>query len=189
MVPPGGSDLYGESTKICVLRVVGTKTNCPSEFVCANRPGWSSTEMVAPWMGFLEVASITVPDAPGETYVVISMQPLNEITSGRATVCRHLPMCGLTVKLSGRPEVLRARQSVFALRASEAPSLTTSHGPLQRLLGRSGNPPTGTSSKTFVPLPVRVVHRKCSNMRMRPSASVITSHFDRPPCNSPVCSR
>src|SRR5215472_7759886 len=96
MVPPGGSDLYGASTKICVVRVVGTKTNCPSEFVCANKPGWSSTEMVAPWMGFLEVASITVPDAAGETYVVISMQPLNEIRNGRATVCRHLPMCGLT---------------------------------------------------------------------------------------------
>jgi hypothetical protein len=42
--------------------------------------------MVAPWMGFLEVASITVPDAAGETYVVVSMQPLSEIRSGRATV-------------------------------------------------------------------------------------------------------
>ena len=52
---------------MCVLRVVGTKSNCPSEFVCTNKPGWSSTEMVAPWMGFLEVASITVPDAAGET--------------------------------------------------------------------------------------------------------------------------
>ena len=31
-----------------VLRVVGIKTNCPSEFVCANKPGWLSTEIVAP---------------------------------------------------------------------------------------------------------------------------------------------
>src|SRR5215472_7668052 len=97
MVPPGGSDLYGDSTKMCVVRVVGAKTNCPSEFVCANKPGWSSTEIVAPWMGFLEVASITVPDAAGETYVVISMQPLSKIRNGRATECRHLPMCGLTM--------------------------------------------------------------------------------------------
>jgi hypothetical protein len=55
-------------------------------------------------MGFLEAASITVPDADGETYVVISMQPLSDIRSGKATAYRHLLMCDLTVKLSGRPE-------------------------------------------------------------------------------------
>jgi hypothetical protein len=38
------------------------------------------------------------------------------------------------VKLRGRPEDSRALRSVFALRAREAPSLTTPHGPLQRLL-------------------------------------------------------
>src|SRR5215472_16529397 len=98
MVPPGGSDLYGASQKICVVLVVGTRTNCPSELVCANKPGRLSTEIVAPGMGFLVVASTTVPDAAGETYVVISMQPLSEIRNGRATMYRHLPMGGLTVK-------------------------------------------------------------------------------------------
>ena len=52
-------------------------------------------------MGFLEVASITVPDAAGETYVVISIQPLSDIRNGRATVYRHFLMCGLTMSLSG----------------------------------------------------------------------------------------
>ena len=96
------------------MRVVGIKVNCPSELVCANKPGWSPTEIVAPWMGFLVVASITVPDAAGETYVVISMQPLSEIRNARATTCRHLLMCGLTVKL--RP---RLRHQT-ALRSNEA---------------------------------------------------------------------
>ena len=40
----------------------------------------------------------------------------------------------LTVELSGRTEVPRARQSVFAQQTHKAPSLTTVHGPLQRLL-------------------------------------------------------
>ena len=57
-------------------------------------------------MGFLEAASITVPDAEGDTYVVISMQPLSDIRNGRATVYRHLLMCGLTVKLRGRVTTL-----------------------------------------------------------------------------------
>src|SRR5215472_9488410 len=99
MVPPGGRDLYGASQKICVVLVVGTKTNCPSESVCANKPGRLSTEIVAPGMGFWVAASITVPDAAGETYVVISMQPLREMRSGRATMCHHLPMCGPTGKV------------------------------------------------------------------------------------------
>src|SRR4029077_9056502 len=55
-------------------------------------------------MGFLETASITLPDAEGETYVVISMQPLSDIRNGRATVYRHFLMCGLPVKLRGCPE-------------------------------------------------------------------------------------
>ena len=38
------------------------------------------------------------------------------------------------MKLSGRPEVPRAHQSIFAYRARDAPSLTIAHGPLQRLL-------------------------------------------------------
>src|SRR5205807_914694 len=43
--------------------------------------------------------------------------------------------CGLlTVKLSGRPEVPRARQSAITLSAHEAPTHPTVHGPLQRLL-------------------------------------------------------
>ncbi len=41
---------------------------------------------------------MTVPDAEGETYVVISMQPLSDIRNGRPTAYRHLLMCGLTVK-------------------------------------------------------------------------------------------
>ena len=49
----------------------------------------------------------------------------------------HLAMAyqwRLTVKLSGRPRELRAHQSAFAQHADETPSLTTAHGPLQRLL-------------------------------------------------------
>ena len=38
------------------------------------------------------------------------------------------------MELSGRTEVLRAHQSVFTYQAHKAPSLTTVHGPLQRLL-------------------------------------------------------
>ena len=40
----------------------------------------------------------------------------------------------LTVELSGRPEELRAHHSQFARSGRQAPSLTTVHGPLQRLL-------------------------------------------------------
>jgi len=134
MLPPGGSDLYGASQKICVVRVVGTKMNCPSELVCANKPGWSPTEIVAPWMGFLVAASITVPDAAGETYVVISMQPLSEIRNGRATMCRHLPMCGLTVKLRGRTEgQAPGAEAALSSRARGA-NQEAHHGSLQRLL-------------------------------------------------------
>ena len=82
-----------------MVRVVGSKKNLPSESVCANKPGWLSTEMVAPRMGLLEAASTTVPDAAGETYVVISMQPLSDIRSGRAALYRHFLMRRLTVKL------------------------------------------------------------------------------------------
>src|SRR3984885_1283261 len=53
-------------------------------------------------MGFCEAASITVPDTEGETYVVVSMQPLSEIRNGRATAYRHVLICALTVKVSGR---------------------------------------------------------------------------------------
>ena len=44
------------------------------------------------------------------------------------------PQRPLTVKLSGRPEVPRARQSAITLSAHEAPTHPTVHGPLQRLL-------------------------------------------------------
>jgi hypothetical protein len=37
-------------------------------------------------MGFLVAASTTVPDAEGETYVVISMQPLSDIRNERDSV-------------------------------------------------------------------------------------------------------
>jgi hypothetical protein len=40
----------------------------------------------------------------------------------------------LTVKLSGRAKASRAHWSIFALQAHKAPSLTTFHGPLERLL-------------------------------------------------------
>jgi hypothetical protein len=55
-------------------------------------------------MGFLDAASTTIPDAEGETYVVISMQALSDIRKGSDTVYRHLFMCGLIVKSRGRPE-------------------------------------------------------------------------------------
>src|SRR5215471_19009719 len=58
--------------------------------------------------------------APAEKYA---------ITYGEATASRRL-----TVELSGRREVPRALQSVFAHRARQAPSVTTVHGPFQRLL-------------------------------------------------------
>ena len=48
----------------------------------------------------------------------------------------------LTVKLSGRPEELRAHHTQVARWASQAPSLTTVHGPLQRLLEDASNQPT-----------------------------------------------
>src|ERR1700683_8489 len=51
-------------------------------------------------MGFVVAASPTVPDAEGETYVVISMQPLSDIRNERDSVWRHLVMCGLTMRLS-----------------------------------------------------------------------------------------
>src|SRR5438046_850122 len=47
---------------------------------------------------------------------------------------RRLIPCRLTVKLSGRPEVPRARQSAITLSAHEAPTHPSVHGPLQRLL-------------------------------------------------------
>ena len=84
-------------------------------------------------MGFLEVASITVPDAAGETYVVISIQPLSDIRNGRATVYRHFLMCGLTVKLRGRAEAPDGAEGAQFLSArGDKPQ--TRHGPLQRLL-------------------------------------------------------
>ena len=84
-------------------------------------------------MGFLEVASITVPDAAGETYVVISMQPLSDIRNGRATVYRHFLMCGLTVKLRDRPEAPGWSRG-FTLSSRTRGDTTALHGPLQRLL-------------------------------------------------------
>ena len=87
-------------------------------------------------MGFLVAASTTVPDAEGETYVVISMQPLSDIRNERATAYRHLLMCGLTVKLSGRtqaPDWSRGRILSFRARGDT----TELHGPLQRLLERT----------------------------------------------------
>ena len=86
-------------------------------------------------MGFLEAASITVPDAAGETYVVISMQPLSDIRNGRATVWRHFPMCGLTVKLRGRPEAPDQAPRAHNLFRARGADTQTVHGPLQRLLG------------------------------------------------------
>jgi hypothetical protein len=81
-------------------------------------------------MGFSEAASITVPDAEGETYVVISMQPLSDIRNGRATAYRHCLMCGLTVKLRGRaqaPDWSRGRTLFFRAHGDT----TEHHGPLQ----------------------------------------------------------
>ena len=42
-----------------------------------------------------------VPEAEGDTYVVISMQPLSVIRNGTATAYHRLIMCGLAVQLSG----------------------------------------------------------------------------------------
>ena len=145
MVPPGGSDLYGASQEMSVVRVVGIKMNCPSELVCANKPGWSPTEMVAPWMGFLVVASITVPDAAGETYVVVSMQPLSEMSSARPTTCRLLLMCGLTVTLRGRTEAPDGAVGAQFLSARGA-NPGAHHGPLQRLLGDAASVMTSTQA-------------------------------------------
>ncbi len=39
---------------------------------------------------------MTVPDADGETYVVISMQPLSDMTNGSAATHRQLLMCTST---------------------------------------------------------------------------------------------
>src|SRR4029077_16505167 len=85
-------------------------------------------------MGFLEAASITVPDAEGERYVVISMQPLSDIRNGRATVYRHFLMCGLTVKLRGRTTTADRGRGPPLSSGSRGPKQTTHHGPLQRLL-------------------------------------------------------
>ena len=84
-------------------------------------------------MGFSEAASITVPDAEGETYVVISIQPLSDIRNGRATVYRHFLMCGLTVKLRGRAEAPDGAEGAQFLSARRAKP-QAHHGPLQRLL-------------------------------------------------------
>jgi hypothetical protein len=85
-------------------------------------------------MGFVVAASTTVPDAEGETYVVISMQPLSDIRNERDSVWRHLVMCGLTVKLRGRAQA--PNQSRGCTLSSRARGDTTEHhGPLQRLLG------------------------------------------------------
>src|SRR5580658_1943423 len=85
-------------------------------------------------MGFVVAASTTVPDAEGETYVVISMQPLSDIRNERDSVWRHLVMCGLTVKLRGRPEALDwSRGRTLFPRARG--DTTEHHGPLQRWLG------------------------------------------------------
>src|SRR5215472_11353589 len=97
MVPPGGRDLYGASQKICVVLVVGTKTNCPSESVCANKPGRLSTEIVAPGMGFWVAASITVPDAAGErdekrkSHHVPPVAHVRPNGEGRPTTCHGAP--------------------------------------------------------------------------------------------------
>ena len=92
-------------------------------------------------MAFSEAASITVPDAEGETYVVISMQPLSDVRNGRATAYRQCLMCGLTVKLRGRtttPDKRRGRTlSPGACGAKPA----AHHGPLQRLLDAAGKLP------------------------------------------------
>jgi len=85
-------------------------------------------------MGFSEAASITVPDAEGETYVVISMQPLSDIRNGRATAYRHCLMCGLTVKLRGRAPTAESAEVAQSLSARGAKPQAR-HGPLQRLLG------------------------------------------------------
>ena len=84
-------------------------------------------------MGFSEAASITVPDAEGETYVVISMQPLSDIRNGRATAYRHCLMCGLTVKLRGRTTTAESAEGAQFLSARGAKP-QAHHGPLERLL-------------------------------------------------------
>lgn len=58
-------------------------------------------------MGFREAASVTVPDADGETYVVISMQPLTAMRNGRITRYRHVLINGLTVSLRMQKATLR----------------------------------------------------------------------------------
>ena len=88
-------------------------------------------------MGLLEAASITVPDAAGETYVVISMQPLSDISNRRATVRCHFPMCGLTVKLSGRPKAPDQAPRVHNLFRAGGAITQVVHGPPQRLLERT----------------------------------------------------
>jgi hypothetical protein len=85
-------------------------------------------------MGFSEAASITVPDAEGETYVVISMQPLSDIRNGRATAYRHCLMCGLTVKLRGRTITPDWRRGPTVSPGTCGAKQPAHHGPLQRLL-------------------------------------------------------
>src|SRR5580658_1561195 len=64
-------------------------------------------------MGFCEAASITVPDTEGETYVVVSMQPLSEIRNGRATAYRHVLICDLTVKRSAARRLIQRHASAY----------------------------------------------------------------------------
>src|SRR4029077_20426033 len=87
-------------------------------------------------MGFSEAASITVPDAEGETYMVISMQPLSDMRNGRATAYRHCLMCGLTVKLRARAEAPDGAEGAQFLGARGV-NPQAHHGPLQRLLAGS----------------------------------------------------
>jgi hypothetical protein len=66
--------------------------------------------------------------------VVTAMQPLSEIRNGRATVCCHLPMCGLTVKLTGRPKAHNQATPARIVFGAGGADIQAVHGHVQRLL-------------------------------------------------------
>jgi len=56
---------------------------------------------------------MTVPDADGETYVVISMQPLSDMTNESAATHRQLLMCSSTPWLSRGGALVAASASAI----------------------------------------------------------------------------
>ena len=64
---------------------------------------------------------MTVPDAEGETYVVISMQPLSDMTNGSTATHRQLFMCGSASWLS-RAVALAARSAPTIVQAARRDS-------------------------------------------------------------------